>query len=179
MVTKSQKFKGARAAGKPTRWKSKLFGPQRKRVCRKLWTRSPKKPNSATRQVATVRVSWPKAKNIQVYIPGEGEHGLNKFSEVLLQGGRRKDLPGIKYKAIHNKLSFRRVKRRKTSRSKYGLKKKEMPENRERAERDANVKLWSLHRIRLSIANLMLRLWKQVQKVFEEIRTLKEGKSFD
>ena len=95
--------------------------PQKKGVCVRVFTRSPKKPNSAIRKVARIRLT----NNLKVtaYIPGEG-HNLQEYSTVLMRGGRVKDLPGVKYHLIRGKLDFLGVKDRKTSRSKYGTKKK-------------------------------------------------------
>jgi small subunit ribosomal protein S12 len=96
--------------------------PQKKGICMKLVIRHPKKPNSAKRKV--VKVSIPSIKkNVYVYIPGEGDHHLQKYSTVLIRGGRVKDLPGIKYHLIRGKFDFIGLKNRKTSRSKYGTKK--------------------------------------------------------
>lgn len=94
---------------------------QKKGVCVRVFTRTPKKPNSAIRKVARVKLS----NNIKVtaYIPGEG-HNLQEYSTVLMRGGRVKDLPGVKYHLIRGKLDFTGIKNRKTSRSKYGTKKK-------------------------------------------------------
>jgi small subunit ribosomal protein S12 len=93
--------------------------PQKKGVCTKLVIRAPKKPNSALRKLAKVRLS--NRKQIYAYIPGEG-HNLQEYSTVLIRGGRVKDLPGIKYHLIRGKLDFSGLKNRKTSRSKYGTK---------------------------------------------------------
>jgi small subunit ribosomal protein S12 len=94
--------------------------PQKKGVCVKVFTRTPKKPNSALRKVARLRLST--AKTVTAYIPGEG-HNLQEYSTVLIRGGRVKDLPGIKYHLVRGKLDFSGLKTRKTSRSKYGTKK--------------------------------------------------------
>src|SRR5579885_195880 len=95
--------------------------PQMKGICIKLSIRKPKKPNSAQRKIA--RVFFPRMKkSLTIYIPGQG-HTLQKYSMVLIRGGRVKDLPGVKYKAIRGKLDFN-VKEsflRRKSRSKYGL----------------------------------------------------------
>lgn len=92
---------------------------QKKGICLKVFTKTPKKPNSALRKVARIRLT----NNIRVtaYIPGEG-HNLQEYSTVLMRGGRVKDLPGIKYHLIRGKLDFNGIKDRKTSRSKYGTK---------------------------------------------------------
>jgi len=96
--------------------------PQKKAVCLRVFTKTPKKPNSALRKVAKVRLS----NNISViaHIPGEA-HNLQEHSVVLLRGGREKDLPGVKYKIVRGVYDLQGVKNRKTSRSKYGMKKPE------------------------------------------------------
>lgn len=83
---------------------------------------APKKPNSARRRVAKVLILSTK-KKIFCYIPGMGTHSLQKHSEVLLRGGRRRDLPGIRYSAIRGVLSFDTPRGRRKARSKYGIKK--------------------------------------------------------
>lgn len=93
--------------------------PQKKGVCIKIFLRTPKKPNSALRKLARVRLT--NNKRITAYIPGEG-HSLQEYSTVLVRGGRVKDLPGIKYHLIRGKLDFLGLKDRKTARSKYGTK---------------------------------------------------------
>jgi len=95
--------------------------PQKKGVCIKLVTRTPKKPNSAIRKLALLRLS--NRKRIYGYIPGEGKHSLQEHSVVLVRGGRVKDLPGIKYKLIRGIYDFEWLKSRKKGRSKYGTKK--------------------------------------------------------
>lgn len=95
--------------------------PQKRGVCVKVFTRTPKKPNSALRKVAKVRLSY--GKRVEAYIPGEG-HNLQDYSVVLMRGGRVKDLPGMKYHLIRGKYDFQGVKNRKNGRSKYGTKKK-------------------------------------------------------
>ena len=94
--------------------------PQKKGVCLKIFLRTPKKPNSALRKLARIRLS--NNKRINVYIPGEG-HNLQEYSTVLMRGGRVKDLPGIKYHLVRGKLDFAGLSSRRTSRSKYGAKK--------------------------------------------------------
>ena len=94
--------------------------PQKKGVCLRVFTRTPKKPNSALRKVARVRLS--NKKNVVAYIPGEG-HTLQEYSIVLMRGGRVKDLPGVKYHLVRGKFDFLGQRTRKTSRSKYGTKK--------------------------------------------------------
>jgi len=94
--------------------------PQRKGICIKVFTRTPKKPNSAIRKLVRLRLT--NHLKVMAYIPGEG-HNLQEYSSVLMRGGRVKDLPGIKYHLIRGKLDFSGLKNRKTSRSKYGTKK--------------------------------------------------------
>jgi small subunit ribosomal protein S12 len=94
--------------------------PQKKGICLKVYTINPKKPNSAVRKVARVKLT--NKIEITAYIPGEG-HNLQEHSIVLIRGGRVKDLPGIKYKIIRGKLDCHGVKKRKQGRSKYGTKK--------------------------------------------------------
>ncbi|KAJ3035341.1 30S ribosomal protein S12 [Rhizophlyctis rosea] len=99
----------------------KLEGcPQRKGVCLKVFTMKPKKPNSAQRPVARVKLS--NGFVILAHIPGEG-HNLQEHSVVLVRGGRLKDVPGVKYKIVRGKLDCQGVVGRMTSRSKYGAKK--------------------------------------------------------
>jgi small subunit ribosomal protein S12 len=97
-----------------------MSNPQLKGVCVKVFTRTPKKPNSAIRKVAKLRLSNKKV--VESYIPGEG-HSLQEYSVVLMRGGRVPDLPGVKYHCVRGKYDFKEVKNRKTSRSKYGAKK--------------------------------------------------------
>jgi len=96
------------------------FCPQKKGICIKVFTRTPKKPNSAIRKLVKVKLST--TTKINVYIPGEG-HNLQDYSTVLVRGGRVKDLPGIKYKLVRGKFDLLGLKNRKTSRSLYGTKK--------------------------------------------------------
>jgi small subunit ribosomal protein S12 len=93
--------------------------PQKKGVCFRVYTRTPKKPNSALRKVAKIRLS--NSSEIIAYIPGEG-HNLQEHSVVLIRGGRVKDLPGVKYKSIRGVLDLQGVLHRKQARSKYGAK---------------------------------------------------------
>jgi small subunit ribosomal protein S12 len=93
--------------------------PQKKGVCLKVFTRTPKKPNSALRKVARLRLST--KRKITAYIPGEG-HTLQEYSTVLMRGGRVKDLPGVKYHLIRGKFDFLGLKNRRQARSKYGTK---------------------------------------------------------
>jgi small subunit ribosomal protein S12 len=93
--------------------------PQKKGICTKLVIRTPRKPNSALRKLAKLKLST--EKSTYAYIPGEG-HNLQIYSTVLMRGGKVKDLPGIKYHLIRNKFDLNGVKNRKNSRSKYGTK---------------------------------------------------------
>jgi small subunit ribosomal protein S12 len=93
--------------------------PQRRGVCMKLVIRTPRKPNSALRKVALVRLS--NNKRIYAYIPGEG-HNLQEHSVVCVRGGRVKDLPGIKYKLVRGRYDFEGLSKRRQGRSKYGSK---------------------------------------------------------
>lgn len=95
--------------------------PQKKGVCMRILTRTPKKPNSALRKLALIRLS--NKKRIYGYIPGEG-HSLQEHSVVLIRGGRVKDLPGIKYKIIRGVFDFQGIEKRRQARSKYGTKRK-------------------------------------------------------
>lgn len=94
--------------------------PQCKGVCVKVFVRTPKKPNSALRKVAKLKLS--NGRRVEAYIPGEG-HNLQEYSVVLMRGGRVPDLPGVKYHLVRGKFDFQGVKNRKTSRSCYGAKK--------------------------------------------------------
>lgn len=94
--------------------------PQKKGICTKLVLRTPRKPNSALRKLAKLKLT--NKKRIYAYIPGEGEHNLQEYSNVIIRGGRVKDLPGIKYHLVRGKLDFAGMTTRKTSRSKYGTK---------------------------------------------------------
>ena len=93
--------------------------PQKRGVCIKVYTTTPKKPNSAQRKVARVRLV--NGIETTAYIPGEG-HNLQEHSVVLIRGGRVKDLPGVRYHIIRGKLDTQGVKNRKKSRSQYGTK---------------------------------------------------------
>ena len=93
--------------------------PQKRGVCTRVYTTTPKKPNSALRKVARVRLS--NGHEVTSYIPGEG-HNLQEHSVVLLRGGRVKDLPGVRYHIIRGTLDTAGVKDRRQSRSKYGAK---------------------------------------------------------
>jgi small subunit ribosomal protein S12 len=108
---------------KPTRYKTAspaLQGsPQRRGVCTRVYTQTPKKPNSALRKVARVRLT--NGIEVTTYIPGIG-HNLQEHSIVLIRGGRVKDLPGVRYHVVRGTLDSVGVNDRKQSRSKYGAK---------------------------------------------------------
>ena len=93
--------------------------PQRRGVCTRVYTTTPKKPNSALRKVARVRLT--SGIEVTAYIPGEG-HNLQEHSIVLVRGGRVKDLPGVRYKIIRGTLDTSGVRDRKQARSRYGAK---------------------------------------------------------
>lgn len=124
MLTKNQLCK--KKIRKKKIYKNKMpalkGNPQVKGICIKIYNRTPKKPNSALRKVAKVKTST--GKKVECYIPGEG-HNLRQYSVVLIRGGRVPDLPGVKYHLVRGALDFKGVKSRKTSRSKYGVKKSE------------------------------------------------------
>lgn len=118
MPTISQLVKKGR---EKTRWKTKTpaldSNPQKRGVCVRVYTTTPKKPNSALRKVARVRLT--NSMEVTCYIPGEG-HNLQEHSIVLVRGGRVKDLPGVRYKIIRNVYDAAGVEGRKQGRSKYG-----------------------------------------------------------
>ncbi len=99
--------------------KRRIAAPQRRGVCTRVYTATPKKPNSALRKVARVRLT--NGMEVTCYIPGEG-HNLQEHSVVLVRGGRVKDLPGVRYKVIRGTLDASGVSERKQSRSMYGVK---------------------------------------------------------
>ena len=108
----------------PQKAKSKVpameQNPQKRGVCTRVYTTTPKKPNSALRKVARVRLT--SQIEVTAYIPGVG-HNLQEHSIVLVRGGRVKDLPGVRYKIIRGSLDTQGVKNRKQARSRYGAKK--------------------------------------------------------
>ena len=101
--------------------KKRVAAPQRRGVCTRVYTTTPKKPNSALRKVARVRLT--NGMEVTVYIPGEG-HNLQEHSVVLVRGGRVKDLPGVRYKVVRGTLDAAGVSDRKKARSQYGVKAK-------------------------------------------------------
>ena len=120
MPTINQLVKFGRTA---QRWKTNSPAlkscPQRRGVCVRVYTTTPKKPNSALRKVARVRLT--NGMEVTTYIPGEG-HNLQEHSVVLIRGGRVKDLPGVRYHILRGVLDTQGVKNRKQRRSKYGAK---------------------------------------------------------
>ncbi|MCB0329173.1 MAG: 30S ribosomal protein S12 [Bdellovibrionales bacterium] len=110
-----------RRGSKPSRVKCPALKkcPQRRGVCTRVYTQTPKKPNSALRKVARVRLTT--GVEVTSYIPGVG-HNLQEHSVVLIRGGRVKDLPGVRYHIIRGKLEAHGVQDRKQGRSKYGAK---------------------------------------------------------
>ena len=95
--------------------------PQKRGVCTRVYTTTPKKPNSALRKVAKVRLTGSEGFEVIGYIPGEG-HNLQEHSVVMIRGGRVKDLPGVRYHILRGVLDTQGVKNRKQRRSKYGAK---------------------------------------------------------
>lgn len=120
MPTINQLCRLGRKKGKSKSKSPALKGaPQARGVCTRVFTTTPKKPNSALRKVARVKLST--GFEVTAYIPGEG-HNLQEHSVVLIQGGKVKDLPGVKYHIIRGALDSAGVKNRKQSRSRYGAK---------------------------------------------------------
>ncbi|MDP8323169.1 MAG: 30S ribosomal protein S12 [Candidatus Stygibacter australis] len=111
--------KGRKRIIKKKKNRALLGCPQRRGVCTRVYTTTPKKPNSALRKVARVRLT--NGFEITAYIPGEG-HNLQEHSIVLVRGGRVKDLPGVRYHIVRGALDTAGVENRTSSRSKYGTK---------------------------------------------------------
>ncbi len=112
--------KGRQAKTSKTKTPALKGSPQRRGVCTRVYTTTPKKPNSALRKVAKVRLT--NGFEVIAYIPGEG-HNLQEHSIVLVRGGRVKDLPGVRYHIVRGTLDAAGVQGRNKSRSKYGAKK--------------------------------------------------------
>ena len=120
MPTINQLVRKRRTAAKKKSKSPALMGcPQRRGVCTRVYTSTPKKPNSALRKVARVRLT--NGIEVTTYIPGVG-HNLQEHSIVLIRGGRVKDLPGVRYHVVRGALDTAGVANRKQSRSKYGAK---------------------------------------------------------
>ena len=112
--------KGRQTVEKKSKSPAMRDNPQKRGVCTRVYTTTPKKPNSALRKVARVRLT--NGFEVTAYIPGEG-HNLQEHSIVLVRGGRVKDLPGVRYKIIRGTLDTSGVRDRKQARSRYGAKK--------------------------------------------------------
>ncbi len=112
--------KGRKVVGSKNKAPALEACPQKRGVCTRVYTTTPKKPNSALRKVARVRLT--NGMEVTAYIPGEG-HNLQEHSIVLIRGGRIKDIPGVRYHIVRGSLDTSGVDDRKKSRSKYGTKK--------------------------------------------------------
>ena len=112
--------KGRKRVEKKNSTPALMGNPHKRGVCIRVYTTTPKKPNSALRKVARVRLT--NGREVNAYIPGEG-HNLQEHSIVLIEGGRVKDLPGVRYHIVRGTLDTAGVSDRKTSRSRYGAKK--------------------------------------------------------
>ncbi len=111
--------KGRKTKQKKAKTAALRGSPQRRGVCTRVYTQTPKKPNSALRKVARVRLT--SGVEITAYIPGEG-HNLQEHSIVMVRGGRVRDLPGVRYKVVRGTLDAAGVSDRKQARSRYGAK---------------------------------------------------------
>ena len=121
MPTISQLVKKPRKSKVPKNKVPALQGcPQKRGVCARVYTTTPRKPNSAMRKVARVKLT--NGHEVTTYIPGEG-HNLQEHSVILIRGGRVKDLPGVRYHTVRGALDTQGVQKRKQRRSKYGTKK--------------------------------------------------------
>ena len=112
--------KGRKSAKSKTKSPALEGAPQKRGVCTRVYTNTPRKPNSALRKVARVRLT--NGQEVGAYIPGEG-HNLQEHSIVLVRGGRVRDLPGVRYHIVRGVLDSQGVTDRKQARSKYGAKK--------------------------------------------------------
>ena len=113
--------KGRQSKTTKTKTPALRGAPQRRGVCTRVYTNTPKKPNSALRKVARVRLT--SGQEVTAYIPGVG-HNLQEHSIVLVRGGRVRDLPGVRYKVVRGTLDAAGVTDRKKARSQYGVKKR-------------------------------------------------------
>lgn len=120
MITINQAITNRKKRVRKNRKKALDSNCQKKGTCLKVTTMKPKKPNSANRKIAKVRLS--NRKIVTCYIPGEG-HTLQEFSTVLVRGGRTRDLPGLKYRIVRGKFDLTGLPNRRKGRSKYGTKK--------------------------------------------------------
>lgn len=112
--------KGRKKVVKKTKTPDLQGNPQKRGVCTRVYTTTPKKPNSALRKVARVRLT--NGREVNAYIPGEG-HNLQEHSVVLVRGGRRKDLPGVRYTVVRGTFDTQGLDKRRQRRSRYGAKK--------------------------------------------------------
>lgn len=112
--------KGRKTPVKKTKTPDLKGNPQKRGVCTRVYTTTPKKPNSALRKVARVRLT--NGREVNAYIVGEG-HNLQEHSVVLVRGGRRKDLPGVRYTIVRGNLDTQGLEKRRQRRSRYGAKK--------------------------------------------------------
>ena len=112
--------KGRKPVTKKTKTPDLKGNPQKRGVCTRVYTTTPKKPNSALRKVARVRLT--NGREVNAYIPGEG-HNLQEHSVVLVRGGRRKDLPGVRYTVVRGTFDTQGLDKRRQRRSRYGAKK--------------------------------------------------------
>jgi small subunit ribosomal protein S12 len=119
--------KGRKLLESKTKSPALKASPQKRGVCTRVYTTTPKKPNSALRKVARVRLT--NGIEVTTYIPGEG-HNLQEHSVVLIRGGRVKDLPGVRYHVIRGVIDTQGVAGRNKSRSKYGTKKQKQQQGR-------------------------------------------------
>ncbi len=127
MPTVNQLVRGARKKiAKKNKVPALQASPQKRGVCMRVYTATPKKPNSALRKVARVRLT--NGQEVTAYIPGEG-HNLQEHSIVLIRGGRVKDLPGVRYHILRGVLDTQGVSDRKQGRSKYGTKRPKAPKS--------------------------------------------------
>ena len=123
--------KGRKKVVKKSKSASLVGCPQKRGVCTRVYTTTPKKPNSAMRKVARVRLT--NGIEVNAYIPGEG-HNLQEHSIVLVRGGRVKDLPGVRYHIVRGALDTAGVEGRLQRRSKYGAKKAKAKKNKDRSK---------------------------------------------
>lgn len=120
LVRQGRSTKAAKSKVPGLRGSHKRGGPQKRGVCTRVYTTTPKKPNSALRKVARIRLTT--GMDVTAYIPGEG-HNLQEHSVVMIEGGRVKDLPGVRYHIVRGTLDTAGVENRRQSRSRYGAKK--------------------------------------------------------
>jgi len=122
-IIRTKREKGEKKSKSPALEKN----PQKKGICLRVFTKTPKKPNSATRKVARIRLT--NKNEITAYIPGEG-HNLQEHAVVLVRGGRVKDLPGVKYHLVRGKYDLQGIPNRRKGRSKYGTRKPQVQKSK-------------------------------------------------